>query len=89
MDIDILIEQTDDLRNYSSAGWRDYIATILGQIEALNRDRTSQDRLTWLKGIANMFEILKGKFSFYQKLKPGTPKSRDRHASLRGPDVEL
>jgi len=74
-DIRALTVGMNDLKDYSSTGWKDYVVDILGQVEALRRDSTTDDRLSRLESISNMLEILNANFSLYKKMKPGDPLS--------------
>jgi hypothetical protein len=73
-DVAILIRLVKDLEDSSSDGWKDYVIAILKQVELLG-DVTPQGRLSRLKDISNMLETLKGNFSLYKRLLPGTPLS--------------
>jgi hypothetical protein len=70
-DIEILTEGMNELKDYSSTGWKDYVIDILGQVEALRRDSTTNDRLSRLESISNMLEMLNANFSLYKKMQPG------------------
>jgi len=76
-DIEILLEGVNELKDYSSAGWKDYdyVVAVLRQVEALRSDDTPHGRLSRLKGVSGMLETLKGSFSVYKRLQPGTPLS--------------
>jgi hypothetical protein len=71
LDIGKLTEQVKELKDFSSAGWEDFIVDILQQVEALS-DSTTQSRLSQLDCILNMLENLKGSFLLYKKVQPGT-----------------
>lgn len=73
--IQLLTEELNELKDSSSDGWKDYVVDILKQVDALERDSTTHDQSSRLDYIANMLENLKGSFSLYKKVQPGTPLS--------------
>ena len=73
-DIQILTDEINFMKDYSSDGWKNYIIQILQQVEALGRDSTSPDH-SGLENILNMLENLRGSFLLYKRVQPGTPLS--------------
>ena len=74
-DVKILIDWVRDLEDSASDRWKDYIAAILGQVEALNCNDTPKSQLSQLKEILDMLETLKGSFKLYKRLQPNSPLS--------------
>jgi hypothetical protein len=68
LDIQILTNELNDLKDSSLNGWKDYIVNILLQVEALEHDSTSHSQLSQLEVILNMLENLRGSYSLYKKL---------------------